>query len=80
MQAADGTLTSHYKYSVMAGTPEKMLEHLLDSRLDNKNETEIDGFLKDFLLTHVIFMPCNHLCPVLLSQNPSSNQLTPRGI
>ncbi|KAH3877896.1 hypothetical protein DPMN_001776 [Dreissena polymorpha] len=41
MQAADGTLTSHYKYSVMAGTPEKMLEHLLDSRLDNKNETEI---------------------------------------
>ncbi|XP_052240015.1 rap guanine nucleotide exchange factor 4-like isoform X2 [Dreissena polymorpha] len=72
MQAADGTLTSHYKYSVMAGTPEKMLEHLLDSRLDNKNETEIDGFLEDFLLTHVIFMPCNHLCPVLLSHYHSS--------
>ena len=25
----------------MAGTPEKMLEHLLESRLDNRNETEI---------------------------------------
>jgi hypothetical protein len=31
----------------MAGTPEKMLEHLLDSRLDNKNETEIG---KPFML------------------------------
>lgn len=29
-----------------------------------------DGFLEDFLLTHVIFMPYNHLCPVLLSQYP----------
>ncbi|XP_053373396.1 rap guanine nucleotide exchange factor 4-like isoform X2 [Mercenaria mercenaria] len=71
-QTADGTVQAHYKYSVMAGTPEKMLEHLLESRLDNKNETEIDGFLEDFLLTHVIFMPCNHLCPVLLSHYHSS--------
>lgn len=31
-----------------------------------------DGFLEDFLLTHVIFMPCNHLCPVLLSHYHSS--------
>ncbi|XP_052795915.1 rap guanine nucleotide exchange factor 4-like isoform X2 [Mya arenaria] len=71
-QSADGTVQAHYKYSVMAGTPEKMLEHLLESRLDNKNETEIDGFLEDFLLTHVIYMPCNHLCPVLLSHYHSS--------
>ncbi|KAL4222766.1 Rap guanine nucleotide exchange factor 4 [Mactra antiquata] len=66
--SSDGTVQAHYKYSVMAGTPEKMLEHLLESRLDNKHE--IDEFLEDFLLTHVIYMPCNHLCPVLLSQYP----------
>lgn len=31
----------------MAGTPEKMLEHLLESRLDNRNETEIGMQLID---------------------------------
>ncbi|WAQ93674.1 RPGF4-like protein [Mya arenaria] len=72
-QSADGTVQAHYKYSVMAGTPEKMLEHLLESRLDNKNETEIDGFLEDFLLTHVIYMPCNHLCPVLLYHSSTAD-------
>ncbi|XP_065945317.1 rap guanine nucleotide exchange factor 4 isoform X2 [Magallana gigas] len=67
-QAADGTMQSHYKYSVMAGTPEKMLEHLLETRLDNtKSEETTDSFLEDFLLTHVIFMPTEKLCPALLS-------------
>lgn len=81
-QAADGTMQSHYnsknrshkvghvpcRYSVMAGTPEKMLEHLLETRLDNtKSEETTDSFLEDFLLTHVIFMPTEKLCPALLS-------------
>ena len=29
-----------------------------------------DTFLEDFVLTHVIFMPSNHLCPTLMAQYP----------
>ncbi|CAN7996456.1 unnamed protein product [Ixodes hexagonus] len=29
---------SHYKYLVMAGTPQKMLEHLLETRIDSRTE------------------------------------------
>ncbi|VDI03537.1 Rap guanine nucleotide exchange factor 4 [Mytilus galloprovincialis] len=64
----DGTIQSHFKYSVMAGTAEKMLEYLLETRLaENKNEDPSDFFLVDFLRTHVIFMPTNKLCAALLS-------------
>ncbi|CAC5379061.1 RAPGEF4 [Mytilus coruscus] len=64
----DGTIQSHFKYSVMAGTAEKMLEYLLETRLaENKNEDPSDFFLEDFLRTHVIFMPTNKLCAALLS-------------
>ncbi|KAK3093903.1 hypothetical protein FSP39_021642 [Pinctada imbricata] len=67
----DGTMQLHYKYSVMAGTPEKMLEHLLETALDNNKSGEHsnvpDHFLEDFLLTHVIFMPNDSLCPSLLT-------------
>ncbi|XP_013390231.1 rap guanine nucleotide exchange factor 4 isoform X1 [Lingula anatina] len=56
---------THYKYSVMAGTPEKMLEYLLET-IESKHENVSDTFLEDFLLTHIIFMPSNHLCPALL--------------
>ncbi|XP_070564765.1 rap guanine nucleotide exchange factor 4-like isoform X3 [Ptychodera flava] len=58
-------MPTHYKYSVMAGTPEKMLEHLLEAHVDKYNES--DTFVEDFLLTHVVFMPSNHLSPALMS-------------
>lgn len=35
--------TSHYKYMVMAGTPEKMLEHLLETRIDIQAEVLDDS-------------------------------------
>ncbi|XP_064455972.1 rap guanine nucleotide exchange factor 4-like isoform X2 [Ornithodoros turicata] len=57
---------SHYKYMVMAGTPQKMLEHLLETRIDSRTEECSDTFLEDFLLTHVIFMPSHQLCPELM--------------
>ncbi|XP_037562447.1 rap guanine nucleotide exchange factor 4 isoform X3 [Dermacentor silvarum] len=57
---------SHYKYMVMAGTPQKMLEHLLETRIDTRTEESSDTFLEDFLLTHVIFMPSHQLCPELM--------------
>ncbi|XP_076359028.1 rap guanine nucleotide exchange factor 4-like [Tachypleus tridentatus] len=51
--------SSHYKYTVMAGTPQKMLEHLLETRIDVRVEDGTgpltyskDTFLEDFILTH----------------------------
>ena len=29
-----------------------------------------DTFREDYLLTHVIYMPANHLCPTLMAQYP----------
>ncbi|CAG7720641.1 unnamed protein product [Allacma fusca] len=68
---------SHFKYSVMSGTGPKMLEHLLETRLDGRDKSltmnqdgekgsmssnmECDSFLDDFLLTHIIFMPIHQL-------------------
>ncbi|XP_070212398.1 rap guanine nucleotide exchange factor 4-like isoform X2 [Littorina saxatilis] len=58
----DGSFQSQYKYSVMAGTPEKMLEYLLETHMDNRNEETPDAFLQDFLLTYIIFMDDAALC------------------
>ncbi|XP_063237984.1 rap guanine nucleotide exchange factor 4 [Bacillus rossius redtenbacheri] len=59
---------SHFKYTVMAGTPQKMLEHLLETRLDGRGGGGVGGtylasdlFLEDFLLTHIVFMPTHQL-------------------
>ncbi|XP_071049981.1 rap guanine nucleotide exchange factor 4 isoform X2 [Onthophagus taurus] len=61
---------AHFKYTVMAGTPQKMLEHLLETRLDGKSvnyttndfiSTTQDPFMDDFLLTHIIFLPTHRL-------------------
>ncbi|KRX53856.1 Rap guanine nucleotide exchange factor 4 [Trichinella sp. T9] len=55
-----------YRYSVMAGTPEKMVEYLLETRIDcAKDEDIADTFMEDFILTHLIFMPTNELCNAL---------------
>ncbi|KAG1714594.1 Rap guanine nucleotide exchange factor 4 [Nymphon striatum] len=62
--------SNRYKYSVMAGTPQKMLEYLLEARMDNKLEDIQDSFVEDFLLTHVIFMPSQLLCTELIRQYP----------
>lgn len=54
----------------MAGTPQKMLEHLLETRLDgrgcggsgdNSTYSASDSFLDDFLLTHIVFLPTHQL-------------------
>lgn len=55
----------------MAGTPQKMLEHLLETRLDGRGSfgnsdnfilgTAQDPFLDDFFLTHVVFFPIHQL-------------------
>ncbi|XP_045473317.1 rap guanine nucleotide exchange factor 4 isoform X2 [Harmonia axyridis] len=62
--------SNNFKYTVMAGTPQKMLEHLLETRLDgrgcggsgdNSTYSASDSFLDDFLLTHIVFLPTHQL-------------------
>ncbi|XP_062871027.1 rap guanine nucleotide exchange factor 3 [Trichomycterus rosablanca] len=57
---------SSSKYTVMSGTPEKILEHLLETiKLDTNGIDLIDSCVSDFLLTHQVFMPSAQLCPAL---------------
>ncbi|XP_070822898.1 rap guanine nucleotide exchange factor 5-like [Chaetodon trifascialis] len=59
------------RYMVLSGTPEKILEHLLnDLTLDEDQGTtqgkESDTLLDDFLLTYPVFMSTSDLCQALL--------------
>ncbi|XP_029361057.1 rap guanine nucleotide exchange factor 5-like isoform X1 [Echeneis naucrates] len=59
------------RYVVVSGTPEKILEHLLnDLALDDDRGTrqgkESDTLLDDFLLTYPVFMSTSDLCEALL--------------
>uniref|UniRef100_A0A452GM71 Uncharacterized protein n=1 Tax=Gopherus agassizii TaxID=38772 RepID=A0A452GM71_9SAUR len=59
------------RYSVMAGTPDKILEHLLEAmRLDATFSDPLDTLVGDFLLTYNVFMPTTQLCRALLHQYP----------
>ncbi|XP_076840791.1 rap guanine nucleotide exchange factor 3 [Brachyhypopomus gauderio] len=61
-----GSASSSSKYTVMSGTPEKILEHLLETiKLDTNGSDPIDPCISDFLLTHQVFMPSAQLCPAL---------------
>ncbi|XP_075407942.1 rap guanine nucleotide exchange factor 3 [Tenrec ecaudatus] len=55
------------RYTVMSGTPEKILELLLEAmRPDSGAHDPTETFLSDFLLTHSVFMPSAQLCAALL--------------
>ncbi|KAM9850425.1 rap guanine nucleotide exchange factor 4 isoform 3-T3 [Aulostomus maculatus] len=67
-----GASTSNYKYKVMSGTPEKILEHLLEmTRMDSQFTESGNSALDDFVLMHCVFIPNAQLCPVLTGQYPS---------
>uniref|UniRef100_A0A667Y565 Rap guanine nucleotide exchange factor 5 n=1 Tax=Myripristis murdjan TaxID=586833 RepID=A0A667Y565_9TELE len=60
------------RYMVVSGTPEKILEHLLNNlMLDDEQGTtqgkETDTLLDDFLLTYPVFMSTSDLCQALYS-------------
>uniref|UniRef100_A0A1B0GJE8 Uncharacterized protein n=2 Tax=Lutzomyia longipalpis TaxID=7200 RepID=A0A1B0GJE8_LUTLO len=57
------------RYTVMSGTPQKMLEHLLETRLGGQVGPN-DPFLDDFLLTHIVFLPVHMLVDELANQYP----------
>uniref|UniRef100_A0A8C1AWG5 Rap guanine nucleotide exchange factor (GEF) 3 n=1 Tax=Cyprinus carpio carpio TaxID=630221 RepID=A0A8C1AWG5_CYPCA len=65
------------KYTVMSGTPEKILEHMLEMiKLENNGTDFIDPSVTDFLLTHPVFMPCSQLCAALQHQYPAPSEGT----
>uniref|UniRef100_W5LBH1 Rap guanine nucleotide exchange factor 3 n=1 Tax=Astyanax mexicanus TaxID=7994 RepID=W5LBH1_ASTMX len=53
------------QYTVMSGTPEKILEHLLETIKLDTNGSEPIPCVSDFLLTQQVFMPSAQLCPAL---------------
>ncbi|XP_044534272.1 rap guanine nucleotide exchange factor 3 isoform X4 [Gracilinanus agilis] len=72
------------RYTVMSGTPEKILELLLEAvRPDSSAHDPTETFLGDFLLTHSVFMPSAHLCAALLHHfhaEPAGGTEQERGI
>ncbi|XP_073768543.1 rap guanine nucleotide exchange factor 4 isoform X5 [Danio rerio] len=59
--------SSPLKYTVMSGTPEKILEHLLETMKLDCQFSESDPALDDFLLMHCVFVPNSQLCPLLMT-------------
>lgn len=59
-------LFEFFRYFVISGTAEKMLEYFLETYVC-VNYEEGDTSLDDFLSTYVIFMPINHICSRLIS-------------
>lgn len=66
------------RYTVMSGTPQKMLEHLLETRLGGQVGPN-DPFLDDFLLTHIVFMPVPILIDELANLYPLQSKLNENG-
>uniref|UniRef100_A0A665VWV2 Zgc:171558 n=1 Tax=Echeneis naucrates TaxID=173247 RepID=A0A665VWV2_ECHNA len=61
------TTLGSIKYTVISGTPEKILEHFLETmRMDIHHNPAVD----DFVLMHCVFMPNSQLCPLLMAQYP----------
>ncbi|KAG9329838.1 hypothetical protein JZ751_028947, partial [Albula glossodonta] len=55
-----GATPAHYKYTVMSGTPEKILEHLLKNMRLDSPVPEPDTALDDFILMHSVFISSTH--------------------
>uniref|UniRef100_A0A3B3XMB2 Rap guanine nucleotide exchange factor (GEF) 4 n=1 Tax=Poecilia mexicana TaxID=48701 RepID=A0A3B3XMB2_9TELE len=58
------------KYTVISGTPEKILEHFLETMRLDIHHNEPDPAVDDFVLMHCVFMPNSQLCPLLMAQYP----------
>ncbi|XP_071897044.1 rap guanine nucleotide exchange factor 4 isoform X1 [Anas platyrhynchos] len=63
-----GNSQPQHKYIVMSGTPEKILEHFLETmRLEVTLNEATDSALNDFIMMHCVFMPNSQLCPALMA-------------
>ncbi|XP_069504350.1 rap guanine nucleotide exchange factor 5 isoform X2 [Ambystoma mexicanum] len=71
---AAGSGEHDWRYMVVSGTPEKILEHLLNGlHLDDGRDKETDTLLDDFLLTYTVFMTTNDFCQALLRHYGAKN-------
>ncbi|XP_042331331.1 rap guanine nucleotide exchange factor 5 isoform X2 [Sceloporus undulatus] len=69
-----GSVENDWRYVVVSGTPEKILEHLLnDLHLEEVQDKETDTLLDDFLLTYTVFMTTDDLCQALLRHYCAKN-------
>uniref|UniRef100_A0A8C8K4V6 Rap guanine nucleotide exchange factor 4 n=1 Tax=Oncorhynchus tshawytscha TaxID=74940 RepID=A0A8C8K4V6_ONCTS len=58
------------RYTVLSGTPEKILDHLLETmRMDTHHS---DPGANGFVLMHCVFMPNSQFCQLLMAQYPFS--------
>uniref|UniRef100_A0A8D3E7G9 Rap guanine nucleotide exchange factor 4-like n=1 Tax=Scophthalmus maximus TaxID=52904 RepID=A0A8D3E7G9_SCOMX len=55
------------KYTVISGTPEKILEHFLENMRMDIHHNDPDPAVDDFLLMQCVFMPNSQLCPLLMA-------------
>ncbi|XP_064307678.1 rap guanine nucleotide exchange factor 4 isoform X2 [Phalacrocorax carbo] len=63
-----GNSQPQHKYIVMSGTPEKILEHFLETMRPEATLNEgTDSVLSDFIMMHCVFMPNSQLCPALMA-------------
>ncbi|XP_051479123.1 rap guanine nucleotide exchange factor 4 isoform X8 [Apus apus] len=63
-----GNSQPQHKYIVMSGTPEKILEHFLETmRPETTLNEATDSVLNDFIMMHCVFMPNSQLCPALMA-------------
>ncbi|XP_031414389.1 rap guanine nucleotide exchange factor 4 [Clupea harengus] len=65
--SSHASVPAHFKYTVMSGTAEKILEHLLETMRLDLHYTDPDPALDDFVLMHGVFMPISQLCPALIA-------------
>ncbi|CAK8694920.1 unnamed protein product [Clavelina lepadiformis] len=67
------TLTRQlFRYSILAGTPEKILEHILEY-LKPWDVGRKEDSMEDFILMHVVFMQSDRLCELLLKHYNSED-------
>ncbi|XP_012988321.1 rap guanine nucleotide exchange factor 4 isoform X2 [Esox lucius] len=55
------------KYTVMSGTPEKILDHFLETMRMDTHHSDPDPAVDDFVLMHCVFMPNSQLCQLLMA-------------
>uniref|UniRef100_A0A672TCM0 Rap guanine nucleotide exchange factor 4-like n=1 Tax=Sinocyclocheilus grahami TaxID=75366 RepID=A0A672TCM0_SINGR len=72
--SSHGNIPAHFKYTVMSGSPEKILEHLLETMRLDIHFFDPDPALDDFVLMHCVFMPISQLCPALLASQGSEQE------
>uniref|UniRef100_A0A8C5GHG8 Rap guanine nucleotide exchange factor 4-like n=1 Tax=Gouania willdenowi TaxID=441366 RepID=A0A8C5GHG8_GOUWI len=63
------------KYTVISGTPEKILQHFMETMRMDIHPNEPDPAVDDFVLMHCVFMPNSQLCPLLMAQHPLQERL-----